>query len=408
MAATLAIASALRGQRFADTIRFVNFSAEELGMWGSKSYAQTLANAGAQVLGYIDLDMIGYDSNGDRAVEIHTGTRADSYNLGSAFVSANARYGQGLVVQIGQGSGDTRFSDHSSFWDRGYPSVLAIEDYFGTVNNRNPWYHNTGDQIGRVNLDYVTRFARASLATLAELAGLIPPTPTITPTPTVTPTPTITPTPTATPTITPTPTPIRVCHELVTNGDFEADGGWQFPDRPEAQAGYTAEDAQSGTRSALFGLVAASQAISTPVPPNTITGTLAITCTNGTLSSGYQTISLPAEADDITLRFSYKPGTTAGPDYFQGVQLLDSSLEAPIADLMRVAENDSTWKAQNIRLDDYRGQTVALSFMACTDTALDGNLRTWMYVDDVSVQACKGPILLPVSYLPLLLTSATP
>ena len=73
-AATLAIAGLLRGHRTADTIRFVHFSAEEQGHWGSQAYARSLSSAGSQVMGYLDLDMIGWDGNGDRTLEIHSGT----------------------------------------------------------------------------------------------------------------------------------------------------------------------------------------------------------------------------------------------------------------------------------------------------------------------------------------------
>ena len=47
IAATLVIADILRSHRFSDTIRFVHFSAEEQGHWGSQAYARSLYAAGA-------------------------------------------------------------------------------------------------------------------------------------------------------------------------------------------------------------------------------------------------------------------------------------------------------------------------------------------------------------------------
>ena len=220
VAATMAIAGILATQRFSDTIRFVSFSAEEFGEYGSKAYAASLYEAGVQVMGYINMDMLGWDSDHDRVVELHTGTGTSSIDLGDALVSANARYEQGLTIELRQANASP-FSDHSSFWTYGQPAVMAIENFSDDpdlVRDRNPYYHKQGDQLSQLNTDYMTHYARTILATTAELAGLIPPTPpitptltptptatpTVTPTPTLTPTPTITPTPTVTPTITPT------------------------------------------------------------------------------------------------------------------------------------------------------------------------------------------------------------
>ena len=57
IAAMLVIADIVHTRQFSDTIRFVAFSGEEQGMWGSKSYAGRLRSSDAQVMGYIDLDM---------------------------------------------------------------------------------------------------------------------------------------------------------------------------------------------------------------------------------------------------------------------------------------------------------------------------------------------------------------
>ncbi len=75
-AATMLIARLLKTYQPDFTVRFVHFTAEEQGHWGSKVYAAQMRGRGEQVIGYIDLDMMGYDGNGDRVVEIHTGQRA--------------------------------------------------------------------------------------------------------------------------------------------------------------------------------------------------------------------------------------------------------------------------------------------------------------------------------------------
>ena len=116
----MALAEILHDLHFADTIRFVHFTGEEQGMWGSKVYARDLQISGAQVMGYINLDMIGWDGNHDRTVELHSGTGSPSVALANAFVSANERYGQRLRLELKQSTA-SRFSDHSSFGTKATP-----------------------------------------------------------------------------------------------------------------------------------------------------------------------------------------------------------------------------------------------------------------------------------------------
>lgn len=255
IAATMRIVELLKQYQFADTIRFVHFSGEEQGQWGAQQYARELRLAGAQVQGYINLDMFGWDSNSDWVVELHPGTGVNSNSIATAFISANERYGQGLSFER-KTSSASRFSDHSAFWDYNYPAFLVIENFFTDAipPDRNPWYHSSGDRLARVNLNYAARIARTALATIAELAGIreagtatatatLTRTPSPTPTPTETPTATGTPTPSATPTSsstatatpspTPTPsvtptataTPLPVgCANLLVNSGFETTG----------------------------------------------------------------------------------------------------------------------------------------------------------------------------------------
>jgi hypothetical protein len=68
------------------------------------------------------------------------------------------------------------YSDHASFWDHGYPALLAIED----EPLQNPTYHKTGDTLDTLNLDFCAQAAKAALATVAVLAqpaGFGPPPP---------------------------------------------------------------------------------------------------------------------------------------------------------------------------------------------------------------------------------------
>jgi hypothetical protein len=61
-----------------------------------------------------------------------------------------------------------RWSDHASFWDKGYNALCGIEIDHST----NPYYHSIGDTVGNLDLSFatnVTKLAVASLASLAEI-----------------------------------------------------------------------------------------------------------------------------------------------------------------------------------------------------------------------------------------------
>lgn len=169
-AAMLEAARVLSPYRFKRTLRFVAFAAEEQGLIGSYYYAAEARSAGTNIGGVINLDMIAWDSNDDDAMDIHVGTRSDSQALGTAFLNAMTTYGISLVPQTIT-SGATTFSDHARFWNQGYPAMLAIED----LQDFNPYYHSTNDTLDKLDLPYARKSVQTTVATLAELAEMIPP-----------------------------------------------------------------------------------------------------------------------------------------------------------------------------------------------------------------------------------------
>lgn len=144
------------------TVRFIAFSAEEWGLWGSRAYAASARAASERILGVINLDMIGYADVLPEDLQIiandSSGWMADLY------LAAAANYG----VLDGTKTVDASFvySDHGPFWDNGYPALLAIEDEPLT----NPYYHKTTDTLDKLNVDFLAGATRASLGLLTELA----------------------------------------------------------------------------------------------------------------------------------------------------------------------------------------------------------------------------------------------
>jgi hypothetical protein len=356
-AATLLIARLLKNYQPDYTVRFVHFTAEEQGHWGSKVYATQMRGRGEQVIGYIDLDMIGYDGNGDRVVEIHTGSGPKSNAFGTQFLERNTRYGLGLNFER-KSTTASRFSDHSSFWDQDYAAFLIIDNFFddAIVRDRNPWYHNTGDLSTRVDYNYVARIGRVALATAYEMGGYKP---------AGAPTPTPTFTPTAVPTATPDP---ANCTNLLINGDFETAVGWSFGSTPYP-ARYVTAPVQSGLR-----------AVSQGLPPGV--------ANRVAHSSAYQKVTIPANAPaPVFLRLArYSGGAADGVDYRETL-LLNSSY-GYLASLERnKLAGDDKWAERTFDVTAYRGRTVVVYFNVYNNGT---GSQMWNAVDKVSLGSCAN------------------
>ncbi|MGB8957868.1 MAG: M20/M25/M40 family metallo-hydrolase [Candidatus Aminicenantales bacterium] len=144
------------------TVRFIAFSAEEWGLYGSRAYASAARIAGERILGVINLDMIAYADALPEDLQIIV--NPDSTWLGDLFLAAGSHYGLVGGTKIIDPS--FVYSDHAPFWDNGYPALLAIEDSPLT----NPYYHRTTDTLATLDLDFFTSATRASVGLLAELA----------------------------------------------------------------------------------------------------------------------------------------------------------------------------------------------------------------------------------------------
>ncbi len=70
-----------------------------------------------------------------------------------------------LALGISSAAGDIRRSDHSPFWDLGYPGIFIT----ATTEFRAPTYHCYGgaDDLGRVNLDFARKVIAATVGAAA-------------------------------------------------------------------------------------------------------------------------------------------------------------------------------------------------------------------------------------------------
>jgi hypothetical protein len=167
----LIAADILHQHRFECTIRYILFTGEEQGMYGSQDYASIAYNRGDDIQAVINLDMIGYNSDQYEVIGLHT-RPGDAGDLAIAGLFADVvnTYSINLTPEIVQDG--EQFSDHSSFWNYGYSAILGIEDYddFNWDN-----YHKISDTIDTIDFSYMADFIRATVGTVAHLAGYIPP-----------------------------------------------------------------------------------------------------------------------------------------------------------------------------------------------------------------------------------------
>lgn len=146
-------------------ILFVFFDQEELGLVGSTVFVRHLQADGRKVVAAHAIDMIGWDGDQDRAVEIG---RANAPEGDDPFVAlyagAAARTdGIGSVTRTKMGR-----SDHVSFLDAGIPAVLITQEYYG--GDWTPHYHRKTDTCDNVDFGYLK--AAASLVTNAVILQL--------------------------------------------------------------------------------------------------------------------------------------------------------------------------------------------------------------------------------------------
>jgi hypothetical protein len=161
-AAVMEAARIFANQSFDFTVKFICFSAEEWGLYGSEDYALEARQRGEDIIAVINLDMIAYTDSFSEDLDIISNQTSEW--LADRFISSTIAY---TTLDISKTvNSNFIWSDHSPFWDSGYSAILGIEDIFIS----NPYYHTINDTIDTLNLDFTNEVVKASLATAADLA----------------------------------------------------------------------------------------------------------------------------------------------------------------------------------------------------------------------------------------------
>jgi aminopeptidase YwaD len=178
VAAMLEIARVLSGTAVPAVhpqLQFVAFTLEEENMAGSTHYAQKLARQNAPLRGMVSLEMVGFKNDAPDSQQLppgyehlypHVGNfigvigTEKSRSLLETFVPAMKSV-EGLPVEflLVPGNGEVlppvRLSDHSPFWDLGWPALIITD----TSWFRNPHYHEKTDTIETLDLEFMARIA---------------------------------------------------------------------------------------------------------------------------------------------------------------------------------------------------------------------------------------------------------
>jgi len=170
VAAVLLAAKYLSAYEFSYTIVFACFSGEEQGLIGSEAYARNLYNQNTQVIADINVDMIGYYTQGIK-YDLNLTTNRNSQQLVEFISQVNDTYVQmPLDINVNDYAW---WSDHSSFWDFGYNAVEFCEAYdWGSPDFNSTNYHTTHDTLDKLDLDFTLKNTLVAVASVAELADL--------------------------------------------------------------------------------------------------------------------------------------------------------------------------------------------------------------------------------------------
>ncbi|MGF1569308.1 MAG: M20/M25/M40 family metallo-hydrolase [Nodosilinea sp.] len=184
VAALLELARAFAADPPRSPLRLVAFDLEEYGMVGSRHYAQDFYGQHQPLRLMLSLEMLGYCCQTPNSQAYPPGLEkiypnrgnfiaqvgpwlavADMVRLWWGFRAAGVRSQWLPVVGQGYRVPDTRLSDHSPFWDLGYPAIMITDTAF----MRNPHYHQPTDTLETLDLKFLTQVCHGLMSGLRGL-----------------------------------------------------------------------------------------------------------------------------------------------------------------------------------------------------------------------------------------------
>lgn len=163
----LETARALKEIKPEHTVHFVAFDLEEIGLYGSSRYVESVVSdirsqeGENAIIGDINSDMIGYDEGSFEGV---MGSCNQAGPLDDAVLAAS----KAIDSPINLTDDCLARSDHQNFWDAGFPALIITD---GSKYDAYPWYHKTGDTMDKLNLPYLRSMVQLTAASAALLVA---------------------------------------------------------------------------------------------------------------------------------------------------------------------------------------------------------------------------------------------
>jgi hypothetical protein len=160
VAAVAAVAQALAAAKPATRdLIVVFFDEEERGLVGARNFAQMLEAQRRPVHSVHTIDQMGWDQNGNRAIELEL-----PYDGGvELYEHAAGVLGMHIQMYTTQETG----SDHQAFRRLGFQALGITEEYHH--GDTTPYYHRAGDTYETVNFDYLASTTRLLVEVMREL-----------------------------------------------------------------------------------------------------------------------------------------------------------------------------------------------------------------------------------------------
>tara|TARA_B100000809_G_scaffold50504_1_gene45580 strand:+ start:201 stop:1364 length:1164 start_codon:yes stop_codon:yes gene_type:complete len=167
--AILESARILSNYKFENTIIYALWDEEEEGLIGATDYAINAAFNDENILAVLNIDMIGYDGDGDRLFDINVRNEAASFQIKNDLINIVSSYNLDLLSNVVDPG--TSNSDHAAFWMVGYSSALLGEAW--STNDVTPGYHSDSDRINLFDISYFHNMVKLCVGYISTKGVLI-------------------------------------------------------------------------------------------------------------------------------------------------------------------------------------------------------------------------------------------
>merc|ERR1712187_409816 len=151
------------GLKFRHTLRLCLFTGEEQGLIGSRLLAKASKDAGENIIGMLNADMIGYREGGTPPTLAFTSRYGDQGLISEAKDIATL-----YVPDLQVGETSLCCTDSQSFYENGYKAISFFETIGGRLANFNS--HRDTDDHASIDGEQLLLQSKAFIATASVLA----------------------------------------------------------------------------------------------------------------------------------------------------------------------------------------------------------------------------------------------